>query len=267
MPLPLAGSPATPPSWPSEALAAAVPAGLLQRARSSPNLAIRLLSRGHLDDPVLTMVLRAVVQIRRGRLDAAASEAIGAALTAVHETPADPVRELTARAVLADTTCCQGNPAAVHACRSYLAWAMQHGVPRQVVLAEALHAVAVFHRQDCDRGRELLHGAQIRYRREHGAGDPVDRMLAGGLAAMAEHCGCPPSELPPITTPLDPMPAGVWPAGQDEPPERGLADRVRAHLCAHRRNPRTRGLQDPSPNLGRPPALGLSWPGPNNKGG
>lgn len=212
----------------------AVPAALLEAARTDPETAMRLLRADPWDDDVLRTALAAEIRLQLGWRDAF-NCAFSAHLTAAHEEPQEPSRILLTYAVLADAASCHGNPATPRVCLQYRQLARTLDQPQRALLAEALYAVAVHHHRDCAHGIDLMTDLYSRHRHRYGDSGPVNRMLVRALEAMTDHHDHPPSPPPPDRGGLTPMPGGLLHPDPAQPLENCLADRVRTHLCHDRR--------------------------------
>lgn len=149
-------------------------------------------------------------------------------------------RPTVALGVAADLEVWDGQHDAVPACTSYYQAAVRDfqdaqeihgGAPdeRRAVLAGALRAVAVYHREDCDRGRRLL--SVLLKRVADDDLDPTAFMLRAGLTAMDD--GCRPYCQQAPVTPVPPLPGGILNADLDAPAEDYLASRIRKHPATH----------------------------------
>jgi hypothetical protein len=142
--------------------------------------------------------------------------------------------------VAADLEVWDGRPSAVSACTSYFQAAVQdfqdaqearghEPDTRRAILAGALRAVAVYHREDCNRGRHLL---RVLLQRVAGSDlDPTAFMLRAALTAMQD--GCRPYCQQTPVAPLPPLPGGILSADVDAPAEDYLACRIRMHEATH----------------------------------
>ncbi|MBG0569177.1 hypothetical protein [Actinoplanes aureus] len=133
--------------------------------------------------------VRAEAYLRLQRPDAAFAEvrvAIAAIAGANDGITADaPPQVLPLAAVYADLSVCVGDQDAAACCRVYQGLAERVGEERRTQLAAALHAVAVYHHEDGERGRLYLAQALRSHRSVYGD-DGTSRMLAEGLAVMAD---------------------------------------------------------------------------------
>ena len=229
------GQPATPPSdvWPLPINhgtgAASVPERLRELLLAYPRLAVRVIHAQSVRDPLLLSVLLAELHQRIGRREAAA----GHARTAVDITGADPAgspRQILAALMHADLACTLGSITAPPLCRQLQRLTGVADDSSRGLIADALHAVAVYQHTDCQAGHRLLAGLLERHRDRSTAA--VVTMLADGLTAMDEHCG-PRSRIALVTVRLEPPPGGLLHPDLDKPHPDYLSSRIRAQPARH----------------------------------
>jgi hypothetical protein len=218
------------------ALAGRIPGRVLQTARSNPLLAIRLLHPRTVADPVLLAILRAEVHLRLTQRTQATSEALRAATLAAHETPVTAERMLTAATVLADLCCTTDDPDAAAVCTDLRELADRFSDTPRAQLADILHAVAVYQRVDCRRGRTLL--AHLHEQAEQAGHHPFAATLAAGLPTMDAWCTPPLCGPFLLTRPLTPVPGGLLHPDPAAVSPTWIAERIRAHGCAGTHRPR-----------------------------
>lgn len=217
----------------------------LDRLRSTilrePDEAVALVRR-ELDDNVrdpgarvdLLLLLTETYQ-QQGRVGDA-RWTFGAAVMATDKLhrPADHPRRATTLAISADLAVWEGHTDAVQACTTYVKHARDvAGDLLRVAIGAALRAVAIYHRQSCAEGRDLL---QVLLNRPLGEQDlqadlrPLRIMAQLGHEAMED--GCRPSCRPEPAR-LPPVPGGVLREDLKTPPPDYLATRVRRHSATH----------------------------------
>ena len=222
------------------------PQARLNRLRSailrSPDEAVALVRR-ELDDNVqapeahfdLLLLLTETYQ-QQGRVSDA-RWTLGAAVMKTDKLhlPTDHPRRATALAISADLAVWDGHTEAVQACTTYVKYARDVAADLlRVAIGAALRAVAIYHRQSCAEGRDLL---QVLLNRSQGEQDlqadfgPLRVMAQLGYEAMED--GCRPSCQPEPPARLPPVPGGVLREDLKTPPPDYLATRVRRHSATH----------------------------------
>jgi hypothetical protein len=134
-------------------------------------------------------------------------------------------------AVWADLAVYVGHEDAPFCCRSYQLLAERGGDERRMLAAGALRAVAVYHREDGDRGSDRLAQVLYYYRSVFGD-DPISQMMAEALCVMADGLtdGC--YRLTALQAHRLPVPGGRLCPDVAVPRRYHLASRVGLHLPA-----------------------------------
>ena len=202
----------------------------MQASRSNPRLAIRMLHPSNVTDPALLAILRAEVHLRLGQRTHAATEALRGVTLAAQRNPLVAEEVLTAATVLTDISCATDDPHSPQVCADLHELAGQHGATGRVQLADILHAVAVYHREDCARGRAIF-AALLDQATQSGDG-PLNDALTSGLNVLDRWCTT--SALGPVllTRPLSPVPGGLLHPDPAAVTPAWLEQRIQMHRCA-----------------------------------
>lgn len=147
--------------------------------------------------------------------------------------PVDVPRMIGVLGVATDVAVWAGAPAAAAVAVSYrdiFTYAAPSDTGR-VWLADALHAVAVYHHTSCQAGLDLLTEAE----RRAPADAPIAVVIQAGITTMQLHCGGRPRRAP-NGRPL-PMPGGVLHPNVRAPDPGYLTDRIARHPAAHTCHP------------------------------
>lgn len=164
----------------------------------------------------------------RFALTTAVNTAAGAGL------PSTDRRQAALVAVSADLAVWDGHAEAVQACTLYAEHARD--VERDLLrfaIAAALRAVAIYHRESCQQGKQLLETLLGRTVGDHdpmGELDTLGTMARLGVAAMQD--GCRTFCQPPLKV-VPPIPGGILHDGLTELPPDYLSSRIRRHPAAH----------------------------------
>jgi hypothetical protein len=178
-------------------------------------------------------ILHAEALQRAGDRTAAMAASIDLVLATTLIRPVDMPRMIDVLGVATDVAVWAGAPAAVALAASYRTTFTYATPPdtRRVWLADALHAVAVYHHTSCQDGIDLLTEA----RRRAPADGPIAAAIRAGVTAMQHGCGRRLRRLPP-DRPL-PMPGGVLHPDALAPDLGYLTDRIVGHPAAHTCHP------------------------------